>query len=306
MDVWVFSYNRGRFLQNCIHSITACLSSVTPNILDDHSNDADTQATLAALAEYCLVHTPQSNGSGGKHGGLYANMQQALEKTTSELVLLLQDDTQLVRAIDSAELAKIHQVFREQPRLAFIQPAFLRGCNAAKDSAATRYVAALNGYHVDRFANSAGAFYSDIVIAHASRLKAANWCFGPREPANEQRARAHFAQMVYWRDPFVAWLPNVPAYRGKRQTWAMRVAHRQQGAGFYPLGILDTAQVAALKARADSQLPYAEDFLQPVAPNIAAPWHYYPLQGRRLLKILDRLERKISTSRTANSTQKRQ
>ena len=292
---WIFSYNRGEFLQNCVASIEHCAPGCAIKIFDDNSPDLHTQRILAYLAQRHTVIYPSADSlSQTKHGGLYANMQAAfLQSAGSELVCFLQDDTQLVRPLAPSDIAQLKVFFASVAQPCFVQPAFMRGCNEKKDRSRTRYDAQHRVYYVDRLSNSAGAFYSDICLFRTRDLQAAGWQFINREAGNERQARERLAQMAYWRDPFAAWLPNVPAFRGKTQTLALRLAQQRRRSGFYPIQYLSDEQNQAFIQRDSTVLPYAEDCLQVREGKVARPWIYYPLQGSAPLKWLNSAESKI-------------
>lgn len=295
MQFVVFSYNRGVFLENCIASIERCAPGHKVAIFDDNSDDADTQRILGALAERHTVWLPEVAGAGkSKHGGLYSNMQSALERLDENtLMCFLQDDVQLVRGISEKEVTRFAHYFDAVETAGFIQPAFFKGSNRHSDLALTRFDPELGGYRVDRFRHSAGASYSDILISRVRNLRNAGWTFLQREAKNELQARAKFRQMLYLRNPFVAWLPCTPAYRGKVRTWALRRAHRLSGAGFYPLRYMNAAEEEAFVNRDAHVLPVAEDFLEVSGAELPKPWIYHPLQGRRMLKSLNSAELRI-------------
>lgn len=293
---WIFSYNRGEFLQNCVASIEHCAPQCSIRIFDDHSPDPETQRILAELSQRHQVIYPAAdeNGEQSKHGGLYANMQAAFAMSNAnDLVCFLQDDTQLVRPLSPDDIQQLAQFFAASAQPCFIQPAFLRGCNKKTDNPLTRYDAQRGVYYVDRLKNSAGAYYSDICLFRVGDLRAVNWQFITREAGNEQQARQRLGQMAYWRDPFAAWLPNVPAFRGKKQTLALRLAQQRRRSGFYPLIPMSPEQNQAFISRAPTAIPYAEDFLQVRTGEIAQPWIYYPLQGSAPLKWLNSAETKL-------------
>lgn len=292
LHFWVFSYNRGVFLRNCIDSINACAPNATVSVYDDNSTDQETREILDIIAQTHQVVKPNADGDESKHGGLYANMQAAFTSSqTSDYIVFLQDDTQLVRLIQPEDFQAIDDYFTD-PKAGFLQPAFIRGINKKRDASRTRYDASKSVFYVDRFNRSAGAFYSDIVITKPERLRSVNWRFLTGESANETQAREHFNQMGYMANPIAAWLPNVPAFRGKSQTWALRRAHQISKSGYYPFKIMDQAQVSSLRTRVASTIPYAENFLQIQSDckNFAKPWRYYPLQGRKILKKIHQLE----------------
>ncbi len=293
MVFWIFSYNRGEFLRNCVKSIEDCAPGNAIRIFDDHSSDAETRALLAQLAQRYPVHSPQPKKNGGtKHGGLYANMQAAFEACADdELVCFLQDDTQLVRPVEAAEFVRMREYLAHHGPC-FIQGAFLRGSNKKRDRSLTRFDPDKRVYFVDRLQRAAGAFYSDICIFHTGALRAAEWRFIPRESCNEEMARKKLRQMAYWPYPFAAWLPYVPAFRGKTQTFALRWAQKIRRCGFYPIHYLSADENRAFLARDIDCLPYAEDFLSTDVP-LPQPWIYYPLQGKSWLKQLNAIELKI-------------
>ena len=291
---WVFSYNRGNFLKNCVASIERCAPGCDIRIFDDRSSDPETRRVLDELSRRHQVHYPAGDGEQSKHGGLYANMQAAFSMSAEDdLLCFLQDDTQLVRPLAEVDVQRLTQFFASSAKPCFVQPAFLRGCNRGKDNGLTRYDSDRGVYYVDRLKNSAGAFYSDICLFRVSDLRTARWQFVQREAGNEWQARERLAQMAYWRDPFAAWLPNVPAFRGKKSTLALRIAQRLRRSGFYPLVCLSPEQNGAFVARPADQFPYAEDFLQVRNGPVSQPWNYYPLQGSAALKLLNSVEVKL-------------
>ncbi|MDZ7641149.1 MAG: glycosyltransferase [Desulfurivibrio sp.] len=88
----IFSYNRGNFLKNCVQSIESCSPDSKIAVFDDDSDDTETISVLRDLGEKHTVFTSTEHSS--HHlGGLYNNMQNALEYCQDEeLVCFLQDD----------------------------------------------------------------------------------------------------------------------------------------------------------------------------------------------------------------------
>lgn len=293
MVFWIFSYNRGEFLHNCVTSIELCAPDSTIRIFDDNSTDADTRKILGELSQRHSVYYPQpQTDDGNKHGGLYANMQAAFEYCDADdLVCFLQDDTQLVRKVAPQEFLELKEYFANS-KAGFVHPAFMRWRNKKSDQSRTRFDAEKNVYFVDRLQSSAGAFFSDICIFHTQKLRDAQWRFIPRESRNEQVARRTLQQMAYWRNPFLAWLPNAPAFRGKIQTFALRHAQKIRPCGFFPIHILSDEENQRFVTRDPHRLPYAEEFLK-TSVDLPKPWIYYPLQGKSGLKHLNNIELKI-------------
>lgn len=294
MHFFVFSFNRGDFLENCVASIERCAPGHPVTVFDDDSNDEATRQVLGAIGNRHRVLCPSANGPESKHGGLYGNMQAALEIAASdELLCYLQDDMQLVRSVTADDIDAAERYFERCPDAGFMQPAFLKGSNRRSDRAQMRIDAKSGGYFADRLDRSAGAYYSDVFISRAARLHQSGWHFRNREAANELQARQRFRQMVYLRNPFAAWLPQAPAWRGKRMTLALRLGQRAGRCGLYPFDTLGDEEARAFTQRETAILPFAEDFLSVGDADLPRPWTYHPLQGRRMLKLLNSIELKI-------------
>lgn len=286
MRFCIFSYNRAAFLLNCVQSIERCVRGAKLSVIDDGSEDPATLEALREIGENHEVLRPQ-RAAGGKHGGLYANMQLALERFADEaLVCFLQDDMQIVRDVDEAQRLAFADYFAHSPRAGFLHPCFLKSPGRP---GSLRFEAGTGTYQRPQGPDSVGRFYSDIFLARPARLLEEGWRFAESEPENERQAGARFEPMGYLFMPFAMWLPEVPAWRGQRKTLALRLAERTRNCGFHPFTPLAGEDLARLRQRTPAVLPCAEDFLR-TRDSLPGPWRYYPLQGRRILKRLNSLE----------------
>lgn len=306
--VWVtiFSFNRGEFLQHCVASVERCIPFARIMIVDDNSTDSQTQAVLAQLRQRHTVIQPAvgTDTLQSKHGGLYANMQLALDwlgssdaQDAETIMCTLQDDMQVVRAVAREEFVAMRTSWQASPQQGFLHPAFLKGSERQRNDMALH--ADGHAYTNQRRNSSVGAWYSDIFIAPVTRLQKHGWQFGARESVNEEQARRLFDPMGYLLNPFVAWLPAAPCWRGKRRTWAIRQGEKRQQCGFHPFQEMTPQEADDFCARPPSQLPYAEDYLRLQTSTLAQPWAYHPLQGSRWLKWLNSLELKLIPTRTS-------
>ncbi len=294
LTVCIFSFNRGRFLRNCVESIETCVPEADIVIFDDNSTDPATREYLAKAESFCTIVQPEKVGT-IKHGGLYHNMNTALRMFGERaLVCFLQDDTQVVRPVPFIELADMERLFRETPDLGFIHPCFIRGVDLKK-----RPVTPLPGPSPDYFfrqdtGQSAGIHYSDLVVFQPRRLLEAGWTFHQSEPANDRQAKQQFGMMAYMWVPFAMWLPEVPAYRGKNKTLGLRLAERKKKVGFYPFRLWSQQDSERFRERSAGQsephLPIAEECLECTPTTPPKPWTYNPLTGLRLLKHLNNIE----------------
>lgn len=289
MNFYIFSFNRGQFLENCVASVEQHAPDSRIFIYDDQSDDPETISVLERLSR---KHNVISNNPSGcdKHGGLHANMQAAFNAMPDdELFCFLQDDMQIVRDITSDDISYVREFFIRCPNAGFLHPGFLKGCNRERNRLI--YYDAVSGvYFCGPNRHSAGTYFSDILISNSSRLRSYAWQFDQIEAESEKQAKVHFTEMGFMFNPFVMWLPSVPAYRGKKKTFALRYAEKMSKSGFYPFLSMTEAEVTRLTMRDSSVLPVAEDFLKCTNADIRKPWIYYPLQKTRLLKFLNRLE----------------
>ena len=289
----VFSFNRGVFLKHCVRTIELCVEQPRIVIFDDNSFDVD---TIEALDEISQRHEIVSRDSKSAHklGGLYNNMQAALDCFPNASTLcFIQDDMQLTRDIDNSEIAEIEASFVENERLGFIHPCFVKGSAKNKYKASLTYRDNEGLYYRKGSGQSAGNYFSAVTILSPGKLHDMKWTFDRSEPANDVQASKIFDNLAQLRNPFAMWLPEVPTYRGKRKTVALKIAEAVRNVDFYPFKIMSMSEKNSLLNRSVDELPIAENFLKvdhQASDSLTKPWEYYPLQNRRCLKKLNNLE----------------
>ncbi|WP_404463782.1 glycosyltransferase [Vreelandella aquamarina] len=290
ITVCIFSFNRAQYLRNCIDSIRNCLTGADILIFDDNSDDTETLELLNSLKKDCRVIKPKKLGT-IKHGGLYHNMNLALDLLNdTPLACFLQDDTQLVRPIDTPELHQIQDMFDRNPTLGFIHPCFIRGIDLKRRKVTPLPASVSHFFYRQDTGQSAGIHYSDLVIFEPKRLIEAGWHFQQSEPANDQQAKKLFGMMAYMWLPIAMWLPEVPAYRGKKKTLGLRLAEKHKQVGFYPFEILSISKDEYIQKNEMPKLPIAEEFLTCQGTTPPAPWTYNPLTGLTLYKHVNNIE----------------
>jgi len=290
LTVCIFSFNRGAYLRNCVESIRTCIPDADIIIFDDTSDDPETLAYLDEAARYCRIVEPTEIGT-IKHGGLYHNMNAALDLLRDRsLLCFLQDDTQVVRPVSSSEIKELDHLLGRSPGSGFVHPCFIRGIDLRKRPVTPLTGPATGFFYRQDTGQSAGIHYSDLVVFKPGRLIAAGWRFHQSEPANDRQAKELFGMMAYMWLPFAMWLPEVPAYRGKKKTLGLRLAERKKRVGFYPFRILSYDEIERAREQEPPRLPVAEDFLECTPGSPPKPWTYNPLTGLRLLKNLNNIE----------------
>ena len=291
MTFYVFSYNRGRFLENCVNSIRTLAPSCPIVIVDDHSTDPETCAFLASLTGIAEVLQPPPAAT-GRHGGLYHNMQIALDHSGPAPVTFIQDDMQVVRPLAEADLAEIRGFFEHFPRCAFLHPCFLKGARRKREHRITKQSGITRFYFRDypEKANYRGIYFTDVCVAHVPRLRATGWQFQQGEIANAAQAQQHFEKMGFMADPFMMYLPDVPVFRGKKQTRSARWAERITGTAPKAFAPLTAEQTTALKTRSPQVLPFAEDFLHCPGHRVRQPFAYSSTHAVPLLHLTHKVE----------------
>ena len=288
LSVYIFSYNRGDFLAHALQSVRKMMPDGVVKIVDDHSDDAATREFLAGCEAPVLY--PQSADK-ARHGGLYQNMQLALEDCATTYCLFLQDDMQVVRPVDNADYAYLDDFFATFPQAGFLNPVFLKGQRAKRDRRISKVSDTFPVYfrHYPQKAHPRGISYADVVIAHKPRLTEQGWRFSHGEVDNALRAMALFGEMGMMRDPFIMFLPQVPVFRGKQKTWPVRLAERLAGNEPKVFIPMQEADVERLRKRDINQLPVAEKYLTPADKRVKRPFQYSVVNVFPVLRLCHKM-----------------
>jgi len=309
LDVYIFSFNRGPYLKNCLRSVQGNIlpdsdaetgadesvangRDVNLTVIDDNSTEPATLELLNSISSDIKVLQPEAKRK-GRHGGLYANMQLALDHAREgSVILFLQDDMQIVRPLDNTDFQYIERYFAYYSQSAFLNPVFLKGQRKRRDKKITRLQVDFPVYYriFPRKKNSRGISYADVVLAHRDRLKRAKWEFLPSEVANAQQAMNKFGRMGFMASPFVMFLPEVPVYRGNNKTFAVRVSEKRKGLEPRAYEPMTSEQVQALRERDLKQLPVAEHYLTTSNPNVKKPFEYSQVNVSPTLRVLHKIE----------------
>lgn len=293
---YVFSYNRGPFLKNCVESIRRYAPQSEITLIDDGSGDPETVELLDAYSGQMRVIRQERNRP-ARLGGLYANLQLALDSMAEdgvETFIFVQDDTQLVRPLSARDIRYIEEYFRHFPDAAFLNPHFLKGNRKRGILKALYLDPGFPAYFYtfnERWKNrSVTMYYTDIAIGHAPRLLSRGFSIGEDETATAVRARQHFGKMGTMAYPFVMSLPQVPIYRGKHKTWAVRRAEARLGTEPRSFEPWSPAEEKEFFKRDLKILPFAEDFLRCAGPPVKRPFVKESVNAFPFLRLVHKLE----------------
>ena len=273
MRVYIFSYNRGGFLHNCVTSLFKCIKNVSVTIVDDNSDDIDTLKILEKWSSKCEIATPSSSNIAYKLGGLYKNMNYAMNDACDKKldnVMFMQDDMQMVRMYTKEDDVIINKFFKENKRSVQYSPCFFK--LGFKKPLSNRR---LNESKIVYFKNKRSQYsgYSDIGIFHVERFKEnfVNFEVGERKMDNLARKKGiRRGEAVY---PFMMYLPFPKSYRDKNRSMTLRISEKISGAGYYPINYMDEKELKVFFERDPSFIPYAEEYLTVKGIN-KKPWSF--------------------------------
>jgi glycosyltransferase involved in cell wall biosynthesis len=290
LDVAIFSYNRGDYLKNCVDSLQRNVPGVHYTVYDDGSDEPLTVAYLKSLGEHVLH---MKSAGEDRHGGYYSNMQAALDATRADYLMMLQDDVQVVRPFAPEDLSSIHRVFDQSPTTVFISPLFLKGSKRAYFKQRYQPDAVLRCYRWSADPDETGKVpqkYADIAVLHVARLRQSGWRFAASEEANGALADRLFGDMVQAAEPWVFYIPEEPAYRGRVLTYGAKLAVRMSGSEVKSFQDMSPQASLAFAQRDLGVYPFAEDFVDTVDPTVRKPYKFNAYRTRWLPLILNKLE----------------
>ena len=291
LEVAIFSYNRGTYLEHCVGSVRRNMPFARIRVFDDRSDDPETVAYLKTLGD--AVHI-RDGGETARLGGLYANMQSAVDNCKAPYVMFLQDDMQIVRPVDTVDLQTFDHFFADHRKAAFITPLFQKAHRRRSRQRYLRPAPGHRGYLFDMPSDAEGRlvdrFYNDVTIADVARLRAAKWHFTPVERENAAQAQSLFSEMLFLGDPFAFFCLSPPTYRYRATTWASRRAHAVFGDQVKGFHDLSQEELTRLRARPIDQIAYAEDWLRPTVENVRKPYVFKAVNERWHWRALNKIE----------------
>ena len=268
---FVFSFNRGVFLENCLNSIESCLAGAKTVIIDDNSTDPETLETLSELSKRFEVIHPQAAETEIKTGGLYANMNYAMDIANSigsPYALFIQDDMQLVRKIDASDFRRISSYFQEIPNSFQISTSFIRQLSV-KDFFKDHFLDLKSGSYIRRRDRERGkSNFSAAGVFDVERFHNIYGSFEIGEGKNSERAQQ--LGLVCGRSitPFMCWLPYPNSYRGRARNMKHRFFEYFGRSGYYPIELMSDLSTAEFLNRDPMILPVMEHYLlSPSAPR---------------------------------------
>jgi hypothetical protein len=292
--VVIFSYNRGPYLKNCVDSVIKHCKNIPFTIYDDSSDEPELLNYLKSLGS-AVKH--KKNTEFLRHGGFYANMQSALTEIDAEVLILLQDDTQVVRDLSELDFNFWENYFLNYPNCAFLNPVFMKGLRR-KDF--LKYYQPDHRERVYRWVESSQnpskdgpvpSFYMDICIVNAKKLRDVDWKYQSSEYLNGLQAQNSFNHgMPQLPDPFIFYVPEEPVYRSRLKTKGTQLAQKLSGNSVKSFISMTSQEVNLMRKRDLSIYPFAEDFISTKDPKVKKPYRFNIYRVNWLARLVNKIE----------------
>ncbi len=263
--IYVFSYNKGAFLENCLRSIEACAPSCEVVVIDDQSNDQKTKDILEYFSDkFQILIAGDHDEVEHKTGGLNNNMSFALSdarKKGIHYALFLQDDMQLVRPLQDDDIVNAEIFFSANKNSAELHTCFMKRLHANQEQL-TRIDKSGKAYLRTPSPTGCSGF-SDVGLFNVERFFElfANFELTRGEYFNNKYAEKNNIYMGISIHPFMMWLPYPVSYRGKNRSIALRFIEFFGGCGYYPYSVMSSSEANKFLSRDIEKRPYAEDWL---------------------------------------------
>ena len=267
MDIglYVFSFNRGQFLENCLRSINAYCPCAAVYIIDDKSSDPYTHRVLSNLdSTYTVLDVPESEDHELKTGGLYGNMNYAMAHARSlgtQIVLFIQDDMQLVRPIGEEDLSRVTSYFSCNENTIQCAQTFIRTLSIDSLKNKVDIDCSRSAYIVKEKFEGGKSNFAATGFFNVDRFHARFQKFEAGEGRNSEKAQALGLKKGVSIYPIMNWLPYPISFRGKNRQWLHKLVETLGGAGYHPIEPMSPSEITHLLRRDPWELPIMEQFL---------------------------------------------
>jgi len=274
---YVFSYNRGIFLKNCVDSLEKYASKYFDlTIIDDFSDDEETKKLLKQYSKKYRIIYPPVKYKNRHTGNFYANMNYAFKdasKANAELILFIEDDMQIVREVHQEDISRINNFFEKNPKSVQLYINFFKKCNISykkniifdEDSKVAYFrddQHPLNSHYC-----SNGIFNSKRVSDFIGNLE-------DKLAVNEKKLKEKGCKMGFYMYPFMMWLPMLVSYRDKKTNRFHKIKEFFANAGYYPYDEMSQETQSKLLKHKAENIPYAEDYLKPEKVHKFKRWSF--------------------------------
>jgi len=238
--IFVFSYNRGRALQNCISTIAALNPTLQIIVIDDNSDDLYTRHVLSIInsTPNCKVITKINDFLLKKVGGLPVNMDFAIEyanKLGKKYVIFIQDDMQFVRSINSLDIDIFDDTFSRDIRSMQIFTCFINSVNLKWTVKLGQQKIIPTIYRREDFDSGSGyKKFSAVGLFHVERTTQMVSSFKSEKLMNETFSTIE-SDLLFYRFPFMHWTPFPESHRDRGKSFIHILLEKLSKSGVHPI-----------------------------------------------------------------------
>ncbi len=278
MMVAVMSYNRGKYLENCISSIERNLTKDNIFIYDDNSDDSKTVDYLKFVKYPVII-----NKRVGNHAlrGLHVNINLALAEAISKgfkYLFIIHDDVQIVRLCDGIFFDECEEIFKSDKNIISILPVFFKGKVGVHNQSFYSSKLKIN-YNPDYYTSPHLSGLADMGIMQVDKLKEANWFWDENigDAANMKDASKFGWFYVKIKNPIMMYTPWPETFRANQsffENLMSKFADKFYNVGLHPYADMSSEEVHKLINRKIDDFPIADDFLKTTSSGLTKPWQY--------------------------------
>lgn len=267
LAIYIFSFNRPQYLENCLLSINRHANDFDVTVCDDDSTDLVVDSVIHRFKGGLRIMKPsqvKDHSDSVKHGGLYRNMTWALQDAEERgftYALFIQDDQQFVRPLLTSDQKRFNEYFEKSPHNYELHTCFLKGRYRKYDLKRLAIDSTGHAYHRENTIGGGYDAFSDVGLFYVPRARVKHTEFVAYESGNQDVARAQGAKMGFYRYPFMMWLPFPESFRGKKRAFGHRLLEGLGGSGVHSIRDMTESEVAVLFSSDAKVIPIAEEYL---------------------------------------------
>lgn len=218
LRVFIFSFQRGRYLQRLLNGLAEFFPSVPVHVLDDGSQDDHTKSVLRGHKGPVTDSSklPRLSAQPSRVGSLYEGMNFALHELCDpdDFALLIQDDLQIVRPVGESELrAMCQELTRLRTPFGSVVFQKVQRPLVRVDSAIFPH-APEDGI--------VGEGYADLSLVDVRKVREAAFYVETEKQASA-RALDTWGKRVLAKNPFLAFTPWPESYRYRKRAFSQAV-----------------------------------------------------------------------------------
>ena len=233
LGVFILSYNRGEFLENCYKSVRRHIKDCIITVYDDNSDDLYTKKVLKNISSdgtRVIYSSFDKSYNESKVGGLNYNLNDILSNLAQNIyTLIIEDDIQILRNVQKIDLENIHFYFQHYPKSICLYVCFLKN----NEGPIERYKIDNTYYFpVDNESNKQNFSYPG--IWNVSLFRNSRIVLNNDMDVNRQNFKNQFEEMGKYLYPFMMYLPYPKSIKFGHRSLIRAIVEKLDNYGFYP------------------------------------------------------------------------